>query len=108
MLINKSKAISAGKAYVSFDGKIEKVFSTKYDFTKKIVTEFPKHFGREMLFAIVHKSIQISERAKVHLYAKIGHIIEAVKGKHFPKSGKESSFFLGHIEKNKETVSADL
>jgi hypothetical protein len=102
MIINKSKEVNTGSALISFHGKVDNFFNAKYVFLKKIVTEFPLHFGREALYVGVHKSMKISDSVKGHLHAKIGHIIEAVKGKHFPKSKGEASFFLGHIEKNKD------
>ncbi len=102
LVAHKRRELNTGATLISFNGKVDNFVNTQKVFVKKIVTEFPKHFGREALYTAVHKSIKINNKVKELLHPKIGHIIESVKGKHFPKSKGESSSFLVHIEKHKE------
>lgn len=103
MVINKKRELSTGKAYLAFSGKFNHFVEKKAFFLKKISTEFPKHFGREMLYSAVHKSVVWSHNFKEKvLRPKIGHIVDAVKGKHIPKNQGASSFFLHHIQKHKD------
>lgn len=104
MILNKRRELASGKAFITLSGGFDHFVERQIFFLKKISTEFPKHFGREMLYSLVHKSVVFSHNFKEKvLRPKIGHIVDAVKGKHIPKQNGSSSFFLFHIQKHKDT-----
>lgn len=103
MILNKRREYERGKAFITLSGSFDNFIERKIFFLKKIGTEFPKHFGREMLYSTVQKAVMLSHNIKEKIIRpRIGHIVDAVKGKYIPKQKGSSSFFLFHIEKHKE------
>lgn len=104
MIFNKLRQIEKGKAFITLNGSFDNVLGAKVNFSKKMISEFPKHFGREAFYVFIHKSVAGLKHLKNIIYPKISHIVESVKGKDIPKERGNASFFLVHIREHKESM----
>ena len=104
MVGNKLREIQTGKGFVSISLEADDAIRAKIFFGKKVVTELPRHFGREAFHFAVQKTYVGFSKVRDAFYPKIAHIVEAVKGKDIPKNKGGTSFFLVNIHEHQENL----
>lgn len=104
MLLNKTREIETGKAYICFGKHCDDKIRSAQNFVVSNVVPKVKEECKTFLYHTVAVSVDGLRVVKRWVYPRIEHMIEAVKGRDIPKEKGAASFFIVHIQEHKEKL----
>lgn len=97
LITNKVYELENGRAFIVFHRNADNRLKNIANKVKIIAKSAPREIGRIALYFLIKKGVEVGEKIKTKIHPKIGHIVDAVKGRDLPKNKGKVSFFLTKI-----------